>query len=242
MSTTTLSFIVTFSLLHQQFSGRTIHLAGDSTLSVQIESKRPGTGWGEPFSSMVCDGVRVINHAKNGRSTRSFLAEGLWADLIAQIQMDDIVMIQFGHNDQKVLEPELYSEPWLEYKKNLQRFVSDVRAHGAEPILLTSIVRRVFNTQGKLKETLGDYPLVTRAVAKQMNVALVDLNAATHELLEAKGIFLSKNLYLHLAPDVHENYPEGIQDDTHLNTQGAIEVASLVAAELQDKFPGLICW
>lgn len=227
--------------LTEKFSGTTIHLAGDSTMSVQLSSKRPGTGWGEPFASMVCSDVRVVNHAKNGRSTKSFLSEGLWGDLLSQLKTDDIVLMQFGHNDQKASNPELYANPWQLYKDNVERFVLDVQQHGAEPVLLTPIVRRVFDAQGALLKTHGDYPDVIRSLAAQLRVKLVDLNTLTYQLVSSLGPDMSKSLYLHLAAGVNDSYIEGIQDDTHLNSKGAITVARLTAVELRRLYPSLVC-
>lgn len=225
----------------QNSTGLTIHLAGDSTLAVQQKSKRPATGWGEPFAWMLCDGVSVVNHAKNGRSTKSFQSEGVWNSLLQNLQTDDIVMIQFGHNDQKIHDPTLYTRPWHEYKENLQFFVEEVRERNAEPLLLTPIARRVFDTNGKHVQTLEEYPAVTRAVANAMKVKFIDLNATTRELIAAMGSTQSKALFVHLAPGVNENYLQGIQDDTHLNSQGALQVATLVATELRKTRPDLIC-
>lgn len=228
-------------VMHEDDSGTTIHMAGDSTMAIQKASKRPVTGWGEAFASMVCRDVRVVNHAKNGRSTKSFLSQGLWKNLLEQVHADDLVLIQFGHNDQKVSQPELYAGAWQAYRDNLQSFVSDVRALSAESVLLTSIARRAFNSHGDLSHTLGDYPAVTRAVAEAMGVKLIDLNTATYELVAAMGPIASKDLYLHLAPDVHENYADGRQDDTHLSPLGALQVASVVVDELGKMRPELSC-
>ena len=233
--------LATLLLTHDKIPEVTIHLAGDSTMAMQRDDNRPMTGWGEAFTSLLCDDIRVINHARNGRSTKSFLAEGRWEDLLLQLHENDLVMIQFGHNDQKINNPALFTSPGKEYEKNLQRFVSDVRKRGADPVLLTSIVRRAFTPQGSLDNTLGDYPASTRAVARTMAVDVIDLNKATKALVEAEGPDASKALYLHLTSVAHQNYPEGAQDDTHLSPQGALQVARLVADELQKTRSGLIC-
>lgn len=219
----------------------TVHMAGDSTMSEKLTSKRPGTGWGEPFARMLCDGIRIVNHAQNGRSTKSFLSEGLWKNLLGQLQQGDIVLIQFGHNDQKSDEARLFAGAQQDYKMNLQSFVNDVRTKDAVPVLLSSIVRRAFDSQGTLLPTLGDYPAVTREVAVAMSVQLVDLNTSTRELVESLGPEVSKDLFIHLAPGVNDNYPQGIQDDTHLSSYGALEVAKMVAIELKKSLPEVIC-
>ena len=236
-----LGYFAANTLKSPEFSGITIHLAGDSTLAVQLASKRPLTGWGEPLTAMLCEGVRVVNHAKNGRSSKSFLAEGLWKDLLAQLRTGDVVNIQFGHNDQKESDPELYAQAWQGYRDNLQRFVLDVRSRGAIPVLLTSIARRAFDSQGKLQNTLGDYPAVTRLVAEALDVKLIDLNASTSKLVEDLGYTDSKTLFLHLAPNLHKNYPEGEQDNTHLNSHGALKVAKLAANGLKEMQAELVC-
>ena len=229
------------ALTPKDYSGITIHLVGDSTMSVKLPLKRPDTGWGEPFAAMLCDGVRVINHARNGRSTTSYLAEGWWREVVTQLSEGDIVLIQFGHNDQKAHDPDLFAAAWRDYKNNLQGFVNETRASGAQPVLLTSIARRAFDSKGELQSTLGDYPAATRKLAKEMSVQLVDLNVMTREFIEALGPEASKALFLHLSPGVNANYIEGKQDDTHLNSQGALEVATMAAVELKKSMPEMIC-
>ena len=228
-------------LTTQEYPGVTVHLVGDSTMSEKLASKRPETGWGEPFATMLCDGARMVNHAKNGRSTKSFLSEGLWEDLLAQLRKGDLVLIQFGHNDQKADEPRLFTNAWQDYKKNLQGLVNDTRAKGAEPVLLTSIVRRAFDSSGKLRSTLGDYPAATRQLAKEMSVQLVDLNTMTHQLIETMGPEASRAMFLHLPPGVNANYIEGKQDNSHLSAQGALNVATMTAIDLKAFLPDVIC-
>lgn len=210
-------------------------------MAAQLESKHPLTGWGEPFALLLCEDILVKNHAQNGQSTRSFIDKGLWAELLSQLKPGDVVLIQFGHNDQKISNPSLYASAWLDYAANLKRFVMDVRALDAMPVLLTSVVRRAYDSQGKLQPTHGDYPAVTRTLARQMQVPLIDLHAGTTKLVADAGPVSSRNLYLHLLPDEHKNYPQGIQDNTHLSADGALQVASLVAIDLKKIIPELRC-
>lgn len=217
-----------------------LHLAGDSTMSIKRDSARPETGWGEKIASYLRPGVSVVNHAVNGRSTRSFIDQGRWQALLDQLQPNDVVMIQFAHNDQKMIDKKRFTDPWRAYRENLQKFVADVREKEAEPILLTSIARRSFDKHGKLADTLAPYSEVLRDVAAQQKVVLIDLNRSTSELLQQLGPERSKSLYLHLQPGQHPNYPEGEQDDTHLNPQGADRVARMVAEALTEKNHRLI--
>ena len=219
----------------------TVHLAGDSTMAQQKESKRPGTGWGEPLADLLCEGVRLVNHARNGHSTRSFLSEGLWKKLLASVQSDDIVLIQFGHNDQKTGNSRLFTSASKDFKQNLHHFITDAQTKEAHPVLLTSIARRIFNSQGQLQYTLNDYAAATRVVAEELSVPLVDLNAETRRLVQILGPIESKSLYLYVAPDEYPNYAEGLQDDTHLNNYGAAKVARLVALKLETLMPDIFC-
>ena len=145
--------------------GTTIHLAGDSTMAAKRAEKRPETGWGEALQAHFVAGVvSVDNRARNGRSTRTFISEGLWQELLDDTRAGDVVMIQFGHNDESVNKPDRYT-PEADYVRNLARFVADVRARDATPVLLTPVTRREFDADGRLLGTHGHYPELVRALA-----------------------------------------------------------------------------
>lgn len=78
----------------------TIWLIGDSTMSVKEPKAYPETGWGMPFVHFWDSSITIENRAKNGRSSKSFLAEKLWAPILAGLKEGDYVFIQFGHNDE----------------------------------------------------------------------------------------------------------------------------------------------
>jgi len=243
---TTLFIILTagLALLKLQpfsFAGTTLHLAGDSTMAVQLASRQPMSGWGESLASMLCEDIRLINHARNGHSTRSFLSEGYWKRLMESLKSQDVVLIQFGHNDQKKTKTTLYAHAWRDYQDNLQRFINDVKRRHATPILLTPIVRRSFDSEARLQRTHGNYPAAIKMLAAETQVQLIDANKATYDLVDSMGPERSKSLFLHLPPDSHENYANGIQDDTHLRSAGATIIAELIADQLNELRPGLIC-
>src|SRR5436190_14396992 len=119
----------------------TVWLAGDSTMAQKQPDKRPETGWGEALQPCFDSSeVRIANRAMNGRSTRSFVAEGRWKAIIDSVQPGDYVFVQFGHNDEKI-GTNNYSSP-EDYSVNLVRFVDEVRAKRALPVLFTPVVRR----------------------------------------------------------------------------------------------------
>jgi lysophospholipase L1-like esterase len=187
--------------------------------------ERPETGWGEAlqpcFDSTV---VRVANRAMNGRSTRSFVAEGRWKAIVDSLRPGDYVFIQFGHNDEKAGTPN-YSSP-DDYRRNLLHFVDDVRAHGGHPVLFTPVVRRRFEGT-HLVDTHGGYPDAARAAAAEADVPLVDMTRASAALVEPLGPDSSRTLWLHLEPGANPNYPTGVHDDTHFNPRGAQRMAAL---------------
>jgi len=209
----------------------TVWLAGDSTMAPKQPDKRPETGWGEAlqpcFDSTV---VRIANRAVNGRSTRSFVAEGRWKAIVDSLQAGDYVFIQFGHNDEKVGTAN-YSSP-DDYRHNLVRFVDDVRSHGGHPVLFTPVVRRRFDGE-RLVDTHGAYPDAARAAANEAHVPLVDMTRASAALVEPMGPDSSRTLWLHLEPGANANYPAGVHDDTHFNPLGARRMAGLAIDALR---------
>lgn len=226
---------------HSTETFTTFHIAGDSTAATQLASRRPLTGWGESFVQMICPGARVVNHAINGRSSKSFIDEGLLQKMQSQLSEDDIVLIQFGHNDQKIKQNTLYSAPWKGYRENLERFVKTIRTAKAVPVLVTPIARRSFTDDGELINTHSEYPEVVRTVADDTGVKLIDLNTLTHRRIQAMGVEDSKTYFLHLEPNEHKNYKQGVVDDTHLSPIGANEIARLTATALQQWYPDHIC-
>ncbi len=229
----TLVFFATgiFSLVGDDSALPVIHLAGDSTMAAKQEDKRPETGWGEKIGAFFKDGILVQNDALNGRSALSFRTEGLWDKLIDRIRPGDYVLIQFGHNDQKTNMPQHYSPPAV-FKKRLIEFVGEVRGRHGNPILVTSVTRRSFESDGTLRDTLSDYTEQTRAAAAETGVPLIDLSERSREKLGKLGVEESKKWYLHFLPGEQSNYPQGIADDTHFCDKGAAMVAALVAEEI----------
>jgi len=212
----------------------TIHLAGDSTMAEKLPEKRPETGWGECLAAQFRPGTVVVdNRAKNGRSTRTFLEEGRWQALLEATQPGEVVLIQFGHNDASVEKPDRYTPP-ADYARNLARFVADVRARQATPVLLTPVARRRFDEAGRLQPSHGEYPDLVRTLASQQAVALIDMERRSSALLQETGTEASKRLFLWVAPGSHGNYPDGKEDNTHFSPLGAQRIAHEFATALCD--------
>ncbi|MFC7142743.1 rhamnogalacturonan acetylesterase [Halosimplex aquaticum] len=210
----------------------TVHLVGDSTMAEKDPEERPETGWGTPFAEYVDESVTVENYARNGRSTRTFLEEGRWDPVVENLSDGDYVFVQFGHNDE-VPSKEQYTPPEA-FVANLGKFVEETRERGANPVLLTPIARRHFDDEGRLEDTHQEYAALTRDVAQDRDVPLIDADERSRALLRELGTEESKSLYLHLSPGEHVNYPDGIADDTHFSREGARRMAELVLDGIEE--------
>ena len=219
----------------------TVFLIGDSTMADKPNpDTNPERGWGQLLPQFLREEVVVRNMAVNGRSTKSFIDEGRWDEVVRALRPGGVVLIQFGHNDQKSADPTRYTNPYTAYRRNLERFALETRAKGATPVLLSSIVRRNFNDDGVLVDTHGVYPWVTRVVARDLGAAFIDLQQLSEDLVLAAGVEGSKELYVWTEPGEYAMYPNGQRDDTHLSVEGATEVARLAAAELAKVAKGLV--
>lgn len=204
----------------------TYHLAGDSTVAPANPAEFPMTGWGSYIAPVVDGAVR--NLAYGGATTESFLADGSWVRLLEGVEPGDTVLIQFGHNDQKVSE--LGSRGG--YTERLRRMIRDVRSRGTVAVLCTSTERRWFDGD-RITPTHGDYPNAVRDLAHELEVPLVDLTAFTTWLYEDLGPEASRALLSHFAPGEHAGWPEGLADDTHFQERGARRIGAYVGRSLR---------
>lgn len=209
-----------------------IFMAGDSTMSIKETKAYPETGWGMPFVYFWDSTVTIINRARNGRSTKTFLSEGLWKSIIDEARQGDYVFIQFGHNDEAKDKGERYATPDT-FRMNLTRFVKETREKRATPVLFTPVSRRRFDTTGVALETHKEYSAYVKEVATKENVLFIDLDTKSREIYQQFGKGDSKLLFLQLKPGEHPNYPEGKEDNTHFNELGARLIAQLVLKELK---------
>lgn len=239
-----------------------IILVGDSTMA-------PHSGWGGAFCSRhVKSSVACLNVGRGGRSTRSYRQEGGWDIALGEAKVPGYrgtwVLIQFAHNDQSS-KSERWTEETTEFPANLRRFVEEVRAAGATPVLVTPLTRREFK-DGKLKNTLASWSDQVRAVAKAMDVPLVDLNALSAAQAQEMGAETATKLAqepptaeelaaakagttLAARPAPPEPAPiagDGARgqvtrkfDYTHLGDVGAEVTAKLVTQALARAVPGL---
>jgi lysophospholipase L1-like esterase len=208
-----------------------IFIAGDSTASIKDKKNYPETGWGMPFENFWDSTVTVINKARNGRSTKSFIDEGLWKSIKDQATEGDYVIIQFGHNDEVPTKKTYTTED--QFTNYLKQYINETRALKATPILMTPVARRKFTSEGKIEGTHDVYSELVRKVAVSENVLFIDLDKKSQALYQQFGAENSKLLFNQLKPGEHPNYPDGKEDNTHFNELGARLIAQLILSEIK---------
>ena len=200
---------------------RTIYLCGDSTVTDQ--GSEPWGSWGQILPAFVRQGWAVSNFARSGLALKTFEGEGRLTRILEHLQKGDWVVIQFGHNDQKIAG----EEPANGYTRRLNEWIDKIRAKGAFVVLVTPVERRRFDEktgehQGK---TLADYAEAVKAVAEAKGVPFIDLNDASYRLHAKMGAKGSAKLQCN---------NKGKIDNTHHNVYGAYEMARIVAAGLAE--------
>ena len=242
----------------------TIFVIGDSTAANKdTTGGKVERGWAMMLQRCFNpEYIRVDNHAVNGRSSKSFIDEGRWDKVLSLIRPGDYVIIQFGHNDEKV-QPARHTDPGSTFDYTLAKYVRETRERGGIPVLMNSVVRRNFfvkalvvaddellrNTTFKdgvkmvegdsLIDTHGLYRVAPRDVAQRMNCYFVDANRITHDLEQGLGTEGSKKLHMWFRPGEEPSEPKGKQDNTHYNIYGAQVVANLLADALCEEIPVL---
>lgn len=198
-----------------------IFYIGDSTVQLNKIDTYPQTGMSQVLELYLDPKIRVMPHGKNGRSTKSFLDEGLFEPVRQEMGEGDYLLIQFGHNDEKPDEAR-HTDPFGSYQENLRFFISEARKKGALPVLVTPIARRLFDESGVFRPgSHGDYPEAMRQVGKELGVPVADLTALTENYLAELGDEASKPLFV---------WPV---DNTHLKYDGAVKMAGFLASELK---------
>ncbi len=228
----------------------TVFVAGDSTAAKGKGEEQQG--WGVPFADYFdLSKVNVVNRARGGRSSRTFITEGLWDEMLADVKAGDFVLIQFGHNDGGAINEEPpgstrplrargslpgLGEESVEIdnavtKKHevvhtfgwyIRKMIADVKAKGAQPILLSLTVRHIWK-DGHIERGSGSYRAWGRRLAKDAGIPFVDLSRILADQCEALG-------------------PEGTaalfgRDHTHNNAKGADFTAAGVIAGLKGLKP-----
>ncbi len=203
-----------------------IVVIGDSTVASYAKppKDRPDlTGWGQVFGEYFGPNVQVLNHAKSGRSSKSFQKEGLWTKALED--KPDYVFIQFGHNDCPG-KGDRTTDPATDFRDYLRKYIEDSRKAKARPILVTPMTRRVFQG-GTIHTILRPYAEAMIAVGQEQKVPVIDLHAASVKLFNRLGDAGSADL------------SASSSDRTHFSRKGANAIAKLIVEELPEAEPRL---
>ena len=202
----------------------TVFLCGNSTVVDQDEE--PWTSWGQIIPRYFDQNICFANYAESGEQAESFIAALRLKKALTQMKKGDYVIMEFGHNDQKIKGPG--KGAFYSFMTTLKTFIDEVREVGAIPVLITPTQRRSFGEDGKIRDTHEDYPDAMRWLAKKENVALIDLNETTRSLYEALGVEDSKRAFVHYPAGTYPGQDKDLADDTHFNPFGATQIAKCV--------------
>lgn len=212
-----------------------IFWAGDSTVQTNDYTTYPQTGIGQVFSLFIKQEYSVENHAKNGRSTKSFMEEGRLETIEERIGEGDFLFIQFGHNDEKIEDPSRYTDPFASFMENLEVYIDAARTHGAHPVLITPLERRCFVSEKRLDiGAHSDYVTGMKQTAEKCGVPLVDLYTMSRLELKSAGEKSSRRWYMYFPAKEYTAHMEESKDNTHLRYDGAVKFAGLIARGLKE--------
>lgn len=207
----------------------TVYLAGNST--VVDQDFEPWAAWGQMIPKFFKSGVAISDQAQSGLTAGTFIAERRLEKILSEIKPGDYLLIEFGHNDQREKGPG--DGPFGSYTERLKVFINKTRQEGAIPVIVTSTARRSFRN-GRIVNTLGDYPNAAREVAQKEHCALIDLNQMSSVLFQTIGEEKSKKAFVHYPAGTFPGQDKELADDTHFNSYGAYELARCVLKGIED--------
>ena len=207
-----------------------IFMIGDSTMQFNNIYAYPQMGWGQVLHLFAKNDVIIEDHAKNGRSSKSFKEEGLFDVVLSRIQKGDYLICQFGHNDEK-LDEERHTIQNDTYLKHLAYYREKCEEKGAHVVFATSIARRLFK-DGVCYDSHQGYPQAMLKWCNENNYTCIDLNKMTLDLYNKIGEEEAAKYHMIFPAGVYENYPEGKTDNSHLVLEGALMVARFFVKEI----------
>ena len=200
----------------------TVYLCGNST--VVDQNSEPWASWGQMITRWFGPEVAISNHAESGLTARTFIAGGRLDKILTTLKPGDLLIAEFGHNDEKEKRPG--DGAWYHYVYNLKIFIDQVRSKGADIVFCTPTQRRAFDKDKKtITNTHGEFPAAMKSVAEREKVPVIDLNVMTKQFFETLGFEDSKRALVHYPKEL---YGRELADNTHFNPYGAYEVAKCV--------------
>jgi len=202
----------------------TVYLAGNSTVVDQDDD--PWASWGQMFPRFLKQGLAVANHAESGLSLGSFISGNRLKKVLSTMKSGDYLFIEFGHNDMK--EKGRDDGAYKSYSERMRLFITEARKKGGIPVIVSPANRRTFGDDGKISNSLEDYPTAARLVAQELNVPFIDLNGMTKTLYETLGIENSKKAFVIYPANSFPDQPNALNDNTHFNSYGAYQLAKCI--------------
>jgi len=202
----------------------TLFLCGNST--VVDQDYEPWASWGQMIPRWFDDQVAVANYGESGETASTFIAANRLKKILSQVKRGDYIFVEFGHNDQK--QRFAGAGAWYNFSTCLKTFVDEARSRGAIPVFVTPTQRRSFSTDGRIRETHGDYPDAMRAVAQREQVPVIELHDMTRTFYETLGEEPSKQAFVHYPANTFPGQNQALADNTHFNPYGAYEIAKMV--------------
>ncbi|MGM9937456.1 MAG: GDSL-type esterase/lipase family protein [Candidatus Ornithomonoglobus sp.] len=201
----------------------TVYICGDSTVTDQpaeypYSPTATYCGWGQAFTQLIKPSLAVSNHAQSGSCTTEFMASNLTA-FENKIKEGDFMVIEFGHNDQKLKELDAFGG----YKKNLIKLADIARSRGAKPIICSPINRIIFEPDGSLLNLLGDYRDAAKQAAEELGCTFIDMWQRTTDYFVTAGPVKAPHFFRHLGEE---------RDYTHTNDIGGTMIARFFAQEM----------
>ena len=208
----------------------TIYMAGDST--VMEHDLEPWASWPQFFQNYLTTDVVIANYAYSGLTLRSFESTYRLEKILYLMEPGDYLFIEFGHNDEKATGDGKGASGV--YTALLKDLIVKTRNKGGSPILVTPIQRRIFNPNGTLKPTHGEFPDAMRKVAQEMQVPLIDVTKMTTSLYQSWGNELSKKAFVHYPANTFPGQISALADNTHFNSFGANEVTRCIVQNIKN--------
>lgn len=208
-----------------------IALIGDSTVC-NYPPDSLLRGWGQMLPEFLVPGTKILNEARGGLSSKTF-PRPQWEKILQS--KPEFVFIQFGHNDSHAPDRPESTNAATDYKDNLRKYISEARAAGITPVLVTPPHRRVFYS-GKLNTEMQAYAESMKQVGVETATPVIDLYALSGTLLESLGEVGSTSITVNAGASTE---PGAKEDRTHFSEEGARRLAGLLSGTFSQTDPRL---
>lgn len=212
-----------------------IFFIGDSLAADYNIIALPQVGYGSILREYKADDIVFINLARQGCSTKSFLAQGRFKIVEDSISEGDLLLVEFGNNDEKINDPLRYTNKNKDFIDNLKYFYTTASNNNALCIFITSPTRCKFENNQIIDTHLG-YPEAIVNFCNNNGYLCIDLNELTKKLYNYIGEKEALKYHLVYDKGIHKRFINGSDDTSHYNLNGAKMIVELLLRELKNKF------